>query len=146
VRKASKETWRAFCTSIKELPRAARLHRVLSRDPKVRLGSLVAPSGRRTRSEEETLDLILGAHFPGSGAAGEGVPGTFGPTTWLDWQVANRVVTYRRVGWAIDSFDPYRSSGMDGIVTVPPGFEARSGLFHCRGSLNPVTCCDVLVQ
>jgi hypothetical protein len=44
VRKASKETWRAFCTSINELPRAARLHRALSKDPKVRLGSLVAPS------------------------------------------------------------------------------------------------------
>jgi hypothetical protein len=45
VRKASKETWRAFCTSINELPTAARLHRALSRDLKVRLGSLVAPSG-----------------------------------------------------------------------------------------------------
>jgi hypothetical protein len=39
VRKASKETWRAFCTSINELPRVARLHRALSKDPKVRLGS-----------------------------------------------------------------------------------------------------------
>jgi hypothetical protein len=29
--------------------------------------------------------------------------------------VANRVVTYRRVGWAIYSFDPYKSPGMDGI-------------------------------
>jgi hypothetical protein len=45
VHKASKETWRAFYTSINELPKAARLHRALSRDPKVRLGSLVAPSG-----------------------------------------------------------------------------------------------------
>jgi hypothetical protein len=115
VRKASKETWRAFCTSINELPRVARLHRALSRDPKVRLGSLVAPSGGRAQSEGETLDLLLGAHFPGSGAAGEGVPGTFGHTMQLDWQVANRVVTYRRVGWAIDSFDPYKSRCMDGI-------------------------------
>jgi Ni,Fe-hydrogenase I large subunit len=54
VHKASKETWRAFCTSINELPRVARLHRALSKDPKVRLGSLVAPSGERTQSEEET--------------------------------------------------------------------------------------------
>jgi hypothetical protein len=29
--------------------------------------------------------------------------------------VVKRVVTYRRVGWAIDSFDPYNSPGMDGI-------------------------------
>jgi hypothetical protein len=29
VRRASKQTWRAFCTSINELPRAARQHRAL---------------------------------------------------------------------------------------------------------------------
>jgi hypothetical protein len=44
VRRASKESWRAFCTSINELPRAARLHRALSKDPKVRLGFLVTPT------------------------------------------------------------------------------------------------------
>jgi glucose-6-phosphate isomerase len=43
VRKVSKETWRAFCTSINDLPRAARLHRALSKDPKVRLGSWCLP-------------------------------------------------------------------------------------------------------
>jgi hypothetical protein len=40
VRKASKEIWRTFCGSINNLPRAARLQRALSGDPKVRLGSL----------------------------------------------------------------------------------------------------------
>jgi hypothetical protein len=29
--------------------------------------------------------------------------------------LAKRVVTYRRVEWAIDSFTPYKSPGMDGI-------------------------------
>ena len=43
---------------IGDLPRSARLHRVLSRDPKVKLGSLAAPSGGRTRSEGETLELF----------------------------------------------------------------------------------------
>ena len=45
VRKASKETWRTFCSSVNDLRRAARLHRALSRGPKIRLESLVAPSG-----------------------------------------------------------------------------------------------------
>jgi hypothetical protein len=30
--------------------------------------------------------------------------------------LAARVVTYRRVEWAIDSFAPYKSSGVDGII------------------------------
>jgi len=33
----------------------------------------------------------------------------------LDWRLAVRVVTYRRVECAIDSFAPYKSPGMDGI-------------------------------
>jgi hypothetical protein len=33
----------------------------------------------------------------------------------LDWWVAVRIVTYRRVGWVIDSFVPYKSPGVDRI-------------------------------
>jgi hypothetical protein len=81
VWKASKETWRAFCSSINELPKAARLHRALSKDPKVRLGSLVASSGQHTQTEGETLDLLLHTHFPGSGAVKEEVSSNFSRTT-----------------------------------------------------------------
>jgi len=35
-----------------------------------------------------------------------------------DWRLATRVVTYRRVEWAVDSFAPYKSPGVDGIF--PP--------------------------
>ena len=43
VRKASKDAWRTFCSSINDLPMTARLHM----DPTIKLGSLMAPSGRR---------------------------------------------------------------------------------------------------
>jgi hypothetical protein len=33
----------------------------------------------------------------------------------VDWWVAARIITYRRVEWAISSFAPYKSLGMDGI-------------------------------
>jgi hypothetical protein len=91
VRKASKETWRAFCTSITELPKAARLHRALSKDLNVRLGSLVAPSGKRTQSEEETLE-----HFPDSQVVEEeGTSGFASHTMQLDWQVAAKLSPIR---------------------------------------------------
>jgi hypothetical protein len=45
VRKASRDEWRAFCSSIDDLPKSARLHTALSKDPTIKLGSLVAPSG-----------------------------------------------------------------------------------------------------
>ena len=50
VQKASKNACRTFCSSINDLPRSGRLHSVLFRDSKVKLGSLVAPSGRRRQS------------------------------------------------------------------------------------------------
>jgi hypothetical protein len=62
----SKQAWRTFCSSVKDLRRSARLDRALSRDPKIRLGSLVATSGGRTKFETETLDLLLATHFPNS--------------------------------------------------------------------------------
>jgi len=43
------------------------------------------------------------------------VPVTACHTKSLDWRVAVRIVTYWRVGWAIDSIAPYKSPGMDGI-------------------------------
>ena len=66
VRKASKETWRTFCSSVNYLPRSARLHWALSRDSKTRLVFFLAPTGERMQSEGETMDLFLATHFPNS--------------------------------------------------------------------------------
>jgi hypothetical protein len=43
------------------------------------------------------------------------VPATACHAKRLDWRVAVRIVTYRRVVWAIDSLVPYKSPGMERI-------------------------------
>jgi hypothetical protein len=97
VRKASKNAWRTFYSSINDLPRSTRLHRALSRDPKINLGSLVAPSGRRKQSEGETLEILLTTHFPKSGVTQElAAPAAALLARRPDWKLATRVVTYRR--------------------------------------------------
>jgi hypothetical protein len=73
-------------------------------------------SGRCTQSEGETVLLLLTTHFPNSGVTQE----LAGPAAALlarrsDWRLAARVVTYRGVEWATDSFAQYKSLGMDGI-------------------------------
>ena len=78
---------------------SARLHRTLSRDPK--LGSLVAPSRRRTQSEGGTLELLLTAHFPKSEVTEMEDPAAARRAGCSDWRVAARVVTYRRVEWTM---------------------------------------------
>jgi hypothetical protein len=96
VRKTSKETWRTFCNSINNLPRSARLHTALSRDPKIKLGSLVAPSWDRTRSKGETLDLLLTTHFPTSDIMEGGAVSTAACcANRLDWRVAMKVINIK---------------------------------------------------
>ena len=48
------------------VPMTASLHRAISRDRKIKLGSLVAPSGRRMQSEGGTLEILLSTHCPNS--------------------------------------------------------------------------------
>jgi hypothetical protein len=45
---------------------SARLQRALSRDTKIKLGSLVTLLRRRTQSEGDVLELLLATHFPNS--------------------------------------------------------------------------------
>jgi hypothetical protein len=81
------------------------ISRALSRDPKIRLGSSVAPSGGCTQSERETLDILLATHFPNSVAIErEAVSAAAHHAKRLDWRVAVGVVSYGRVVWVIGSF------------------------------------------
>jgi len=85
-------------------------------DPKIKLGSLVAPLDRCTQSEGETLELLLTTHFPNSEVTQELVaPAAVLLARCSDGRLAARVVTYRRVEWSIDSFAPYKSQKVDSI-------------------------------
>ena len=76
----------------------------------------MAPTGQRTQSEGETLDLLLATHFPTTDTVERGLlPAAACRTTRVNWQMAAKIITYRKVEWAIKSFAPYKSPGMDGI-------------------------------
>jgi len=69
-----------------------------------------------TQSAGETLELLLTTHFPNSEVTQEfAAPAAALLARRSEGRLAARVVTYRRVEWAIDSFAPYRSPGVDGI-------------------------------
>jgi hypothetical protein len=82
----------------------------------MKLGSLVAPSGRHTQSEGETLELLLTVHFPNSDITQElAAPAAALLARHPNWRLATRVVTYKRLEWAVDSFALCKSQGVDGI-------------------------------
>jgi hypothetical protein len=92
VRKTSKDAWRTFCNSVNDLPMSARLYRDISCDPKIKLGSLLAPSCRHTQSEGKTLELLLATRFPNSLVTAEVVaPAAARSTKCFECQVAPRV-------------------------------------------------------
>jgi hypothetical protein len=116
VRKACRDLWRAICNSINDLTMTARLHKALSRDLKAKLSSSVAPSGLRTESEEETLELLMTTHFPDSTPfPGVVASAAASRTSKHDCGVAAEMVTYTKVNWPINTFSPYKIPGRDGI-------------------------------
>ena len=66
------------------------------------------------QSEGETIELLLITHFPNSEATQELAVALLARRS--DWRLAARVVIYRRVEWATDSFVPYKIQGVDGII------------------------------
>jgi len=69
------------------------------------------------QSKGEILVLLLVTHFPNSVVTVKvAAPAPACCAKCLDWQVAARVVTYRRVEWANDSLGPYKIPGLDGIL------------------------------
>ena len=87
----------------------------------------MAHSGRRMQSEGGTLELSLTTHFPNSEVTQElAAPVAALLARCSDWRLTARMVTYRRVEWAIDSFAPHKSLGMDSIfqALLQQGWEA----------------------
>jgi len=89
---------------------------VLSTDPKIKLGSSVAPSGRRAQFQGETLELLQTTNFSNSEVTEKmAAPAAALRARHCDWRVDAMVVSNIGVEWAIYSFALYKSPGMDGI-------------------------------
>ena len=119
VRKAKRQAWRKFCQEIEGAAPAARLHRILKRQPTQTLGVLRRQDGSFTVTPEETLEVLLQAHFPdlpNAGQEDEGPEmGNFDP---MEEDLVNQIVTEDRVLMAINSLGPYKAPGADMIQPV----------------------------
>ena len=91
----------------------------------------MAPLGRRTQPGGETLELLLTMHFPNSGVTqGLAAPAAALLARCPNWRLAMKVVAYRRLEWAIDSFAPYNSPGADGIFLALLQRAREIGILH----------------
>lgn len=120
VRKAKRESYRAFTEGIDKTRVAARLIRILKRDPAARLDSLKRPDGTFTSTKEEAHRLLLETHFPGclTNVSGQGDGSAEEEVHYpsrSDWVAASKIINQARVKWAIASFDSFKSPGPDNV-------------------------------
>ncbi|XP_043483556.1 uncharacterized protein LOC122512018 [Leptopilina heterotoma] len=124
VRKAKQDSLNAFCSSIEKGKEAARLDKLLAKNPDAILGTLMLPDGTFSESDDGTLACLVQEHFPGFSRSGEGGSDPEPPTNLpqADYrsrrQLANKIVTAERIRWATESFSRYKSPGPDGVYPV----------------------------
>ena len=118
IRRSKRISWRSFCEGIQKQPTSARLQKVLARDHTNGISSLRQRDGSFTEGAEETLELLLDTHFPGSLKRSDNASGCFGPESWpcnRTISLARSIFSPNKIRWAIESFKPYKSPGGDGI-------------------------------
>lgn len=118
LRKAKRSAWKRYCEEINDASQLSRLNKVLALDNKAKLDVLKTHMGNFTESADETLDLLIETHFPGSVLVPRHATEVEESSTNIDWEYASRVVTKDRIRWAISSFSPFKSPGPDGIYPV----------------------------
>jgi hypothetical protein len=125
LRQAKRESWRRHCQEIEKTPECARLHKILSKGGLSAINSIQLENGEYT-TEKGTLEELLRVHFPGSEIISEPSGGWNGLELefpkWKgsrgDWAVSKRVIDYSKLKWAVFSFQPYKSPGIDGIMPI----------------------------
>lgn len=134
ARKRQRSQWTKFCNSIESTSVAARLKRMLSKDPNQQLSCLKREDGSYTETLSETHELLLKTHFPGCQlstlAKWPELPRT--PPSREEELEATSVVTKNKIAWAVKQFQPFSSPGRDGVfpALLQWGLEALSTLLE----------------
>ncbi|CAA9998748.1 unnamed protein product [Nesidiocoris tenuis] len=133
LRKARRSSWRNFCGGLEDVSAASKLQKVLSREGPGHISLLERADGSFTTSTQETLEVLMETHFPGSTVLPSGVS-----TPESDFSIPHRrelgrsrtIFTPERVKWAINSFKPFKSPGGDGVfpALLQRGLEVLSPL------------------
>lgn len=113
-RKTKNNSWRNFCESIDSTKDTARMRKILSKTTSVP-SYIRTPDDRWTESSEETNDILVNTHFPGCLKE----PLSTIKEVPIDQEItldSRKLITIPKILWAIHSFEPYKSAGIDGII------------------------------
>ena len=133
LRQAKVQAWRAFCSEAGSFEEGSskalsRLNKILQRRSNQTLGLLRRPDQEMAESPEESIDILLSEHFPGSVGAGD-LPKPQNYIHIKDWR-NYPWLSDDKIRRAIGQFLPYKTPGADNIKPValqhlPPGCITR---------------------
>ena len=114
LRRQKTEAWRKFCESCESQTAISRLHKIMTKTKISCNRTLEQADGTYTETPEDALDYMLDVHFPDS--IREDID-----DSGLDFQqqeLTKEIVTSERVYTAIQSFEPLKAGGTDGIRPI----------------------------
>ncbi|XP_055842520.1 uncharacterized protein LOC129909465 [Episyrphus balteatus] len=120
IRRAKRESWKKFCNDLSDIQSSARIHRILAKEHTNHIGLLKNTDGMREENGPDTLQILTDTHFPNSVVIPSDLSSP-SPQFRLtrpnreDWKRARDMFYEGNIKWAINSFDPYKSPGEDGI-------------------------------
>lgn len=123
IKESKNESWRRYCSEIEKVTDSAKLSKMLSKGEPFVASSLRKADGKFTKTGKETLELLAKTNFPGSKIV-EGtedqIKGKVRTRREIRaaWHRSRMVVTVEKVKWAISTFEPYKSPGVDGVYPV----------------------------
>ena len=125
IRKSRRRDWRLMCEKVEHTSTTARLQKILAKDHTNGLGLVKKDNGQFTNDVNETLGIMMDKHFPGSivdsgGSTPSRITGSTGTemARTESYNLASNIFTESTVEWAVNSFDPFKSPGEDGIMPV----------------------------
>jgi hypothetical protein len=137
LREAKREFWKRHCEEIEKAPECARLQKILSKDGQSAISSLQLETKNILKQRMRLCRNYSRVHFPGSKILLEPSGGQEGleleSPEWSvssgNWTVSRKVISFDKLKLAVFSFQPYKSSGIDGIMPImlQQGFELLAG-------------------
>ena len=113
IRKSKRESWKSYCESIDSANEVSRLRKILAKESSPP-SYLKKSDGTWTDSSEEIANILMDAHFPESQKEVQNNPDAMNFHGVAPGLVGN-IVNKKGIEWAINSFNPYKSPGPDGV-------------------------------
>ena len=117
IRKRQRESWRTFCSNVAGIPATSRIRKILSKDRNIQASCIKKEGGGYTSNLLDTVQELMVTHFPGCQLSSDSIslPNSLPPAHDRDWRLAGDIVNEEKVTWAVKSFSPFKSPGLDDI-------------------------------